>query len=101
MKSATPILATFAVIAAVLPMAFVGGLMGPYMRQSDWSQCGHALFAADCVIVTPWASLRILRWRQGLAPQQASGQSGHPPPPTLRMKRTPLPGSTARDGTLD
>ena len=26
------ILATFAVIAAVLPMAFVGGLMGPYMR---------------------------------------------------------------------
>lgn len=26
------ILATFAVIAAILPMAFVGGLMGPYMR---------------------------------------------------------------------
>src|SRR5947209_15886090 len=26
------ILATFAVIFAVLPMAFVGGLMGPYMR---------------------------------------------------------------------
>ena len=26
------ILATLAVIAAVLPMAFVGGMMGPYMR---------------------------------------------------------------------
>src|SRR5690606_39383195 len=26
------ILATFTVIAALLPMAFVGGLMGPYMR---------------------------------------------------------------------
>ncbi len=26
------ILATWAVIAAILPMAFVGGLMGPYMR---------------------------------------------------------------------
>ena len=26
------ILATFTVIAAILPMAFVGGLMGPYMR---------------------------------------------------------------------
>ena len=30
--AALVILATFAVIAAVLPMAFVGGLMGPYMR---------------------------------------------------------------------
>jgi multidrug efflux pump subunit AcrB len=26
------ILATFAVVAAIVPMGFVGGLMGPYMR---------------------------------------------------------------------
>jgi multidrug efflux pump subunit AcrB len=31
------ILATFAVIAAVLPMAFVRGLMGPYMRPIPWA----------------------------------------------------------------
>jgi hypothetical protein len=44
------ILATFAVIAAVLPMAFVGGLMGPYMRpDSDWCQRGDVLVAAHRV----------------------------------------------------
>jgi hypothetical protein len=41
------ILATFAVIAAVLPMAFVGGLMGPYMRPDpDWRERGDVLVAA-------------------------------------------------------
>ena len=34
------ILATFTVIAALLPMAFVSGLMGPYMRP-DPDQCEH------------------------------------------------------------
>ncbi len=57
------ILATFAVIAAVLPMAFVGGLMGPYMRPIPIGS-GAAMFfsLAIAFIVTPWASIRILRW---------------------------------------
>src|SRR4029450_371563 len=57
------ILATFAVIAAVLPMAFVGGLMGPYMRPIPVGS-GAAMFfsLAIAFIVTPWASIRILRW---------------------------------------
>lgn len=57
------ILATFAVIAAVLPMAFVGGLMGPYMRPipiGATAAMGWSL--AIAFIVTPWASIRILRW---------------------------------------
>ena len=57
------ILATFAVIAAVLPMAFVGGLMGPYMRPipiGAGAAMGWSL--AIAFIVTPWASIRILRW---------------------------------------
>jgi multidrug efflux pump subunit AcrB len=60
------ILATFAVIAAVLPMAFVGGLMGPYMRPIPIG-AGAAMFwsLAIAFIVTPWASIRILRWRKG------------------------------------
>jgi multidrug efflux pump subunit AcrB len=33
------ILATFAVVAAILPMAFVGGLMGPYMRPIPIGAC--------------------------------------------------------------
>ena len=57
------ILATFAVIAAVLPMAFVGGLMGPYMRPIPIGSSAAMLFSlAIAFIVTPWASIRILRW---------------------------------------
>ena len=57
------ILATFAVIAAVMPMAFVGGLMGPYMRPIPIGSSA-AMFWSLLIafIVTPWASIRILRW---------------------------------------
>lgn len=57
------ILATFAVIAAVLPMAFVGGLMGPYMRPipiGASAAMGWSLGIA--FMVTPWAAIRILRF---------------------------------------
>ena len=51
------ILATFAVIAAVLPMAFVGGLMGPYMRPIPIGSSAAMFFSlAIAFIVTPWAS---------------------------------------------
>ncbi len=57
------ILATFAVIAAVLPMAFVGGLMGPYMRPIPIG-ASAAMFWSLLIafIVTPWAAIRILGW---------------------------------------
>jgi len=57
------ILATFAVIAAVLPMAFVGGLMGPYMRPIPIGATAAMFFSlAISFIVTPWAAVRILQW---------------------------------------
>ena len=57
------ILATFAVISAVLPMAFVGGLMGPYMRPIPTGSSAAMFWSlAIAFIVTPWASIRILRW---------------------------------------
>jgi multidrug efflux pump subunit AcrB len=57
------ILATFAVIAAVLPMAFVGGLMGPYMRPIPIGSSAAMFFSlAIAFIVTPWAAIRILKW---------------------------------------
>ena len=56
------ILATFAVIAAVLPMAFVGGLMGPYMRPIPIGSSAAMFFSlAIAFIVTPWAAVRMLR----------------------------------------
>jgi multidrug efflux pump subunit AcrB len=56
------ILATFTVIAAILPMAFVRGLMGPYMRPIPTGASAAMLFSlAVAFIVSPWAALRIFR----------------------------------------
>jgi multidrug efflux pump subunit AcrB len=55
------ILATFTVIAALLPMAFVRGLMGPYMRPIPVGASAAMLFSLIIAfIVTPWAALRLL-----------------------------------------
>jgi multidrug efflux pump subunit AcrB len=56
------ILATLAVIAAILPMAFVGGLMGPYMRPIPVGASAAMVFSlVVAFIVTPWAAVRLLR----------------------------------------
>ena len=66
------ILATWAVIAAVLPMAFVGGLMGPYMRPIPIGATAAMLFSLlVAFMVTPWASVRVLSWGGG------KEQAGH------------------------
>ncbi len=55
------ILATLAVIAAILPMAFVGGLMGPYMRPIPIGASAAMVFSLIVAfVVTPWAAKRIL-----------------------------------------
>ena len=55
------ILATFAVIAAVLPMAFVRGLMGPYMRPIPVGASAAMLFSLMVAfVVSPWAALRLM-----------------------------------------
>ncbi len=60
------ILATFAVIAAILPMAFVGGLMGPYMRPIPVGASAAMIFSLlIAFIVTPWAAVRVLKGEFG------------------------------------
>jgi len=55
------ILATFTVIAALLPMAFVSGLMGPYMSPIPINaSIGMLISLAVAFIVTPWLALRLL-----------------------------------------
>ncbi|MBT8086407.1 MAG: efflux RND transporter permease subunit, partial [Gammaproteobacteria bacterium] len=55
------ILATFTVIAALLPMAFVTGLMGPYMSPIPINaSIGMLLSLAVALVVTPWASAKLL-----------------------------------------
>ncbi len=60
------ILATFAVIAAILPMAFVRGLMGPYMRPIPVGASAAMMFSLlVAFIITPWASRKLMRSRHG------------------------------------
>jgi multidrug efflux pump subunit AcrB len=56
------ILATLAVVAAILPMAFVGGLMGPYMRPIPIGASAAMVFSlVVAFVVTPWAAVRLLK----------------------------------------
>jgi multidrug efflux pump subunit AcrB len=55
------ILATFTVIAALLPMAFVTGLMGPYMSPIPINaSMGMFISLAVAFVVTPWLALKLL-----------------------------------------
>jgi len=67
------ILATATVIAALLPMAFVSGLMGPYMAPIPInSSMGMLLSLAIAFVVTPWLALRLLARHHGGAQAPAS-----------------------------
>ena len=58
------ILATLTVIAALLPMAFVSGLMGPYMSPIPINaSMGMLISLAIAFVVTPWLALRLARGR--------------------------------------
>ncbi|HEY3278281.1 MAG TPA: efflux RND transporter permease subunit [Syntrophorhabdaceae bacterium] len=56
------ILATFAVIAALLPMAFVSGLMGPYMRPIPMgASAAMVISLLIAFIISPWLSFIVLK----------------------------------------
>ena len=56
------VLATFTVIAAIAPMAYVGGLMGPYMRPMPiGASVAMLLSMAVAFCITPWTAKRTLR----------------------------------------
>jgi multidrug efflux pump subunit AcrB len=60
------ILATFTVIAAVLPMVFVSGLMGPYMSPMPIGASLAMIFSLlVALIATPWLSYRLLKTEEG------------------------------------
>jgi len=70
------ILATFTVIAALLPMAFVSGLMGPYMSPIPInSSMGMLISLAIALVFTPWLCRRLLSGSHAAAAEhaQASG----------------------------
>ncbi len=96
------ILATFTVIAALLPMAFVSGLMGPYMSPIPINaSMGMVISLLVALIITPWLSRKLLT--------DSGGQPRHHEPSAAvlkieqriteffeRMLRPFLQGDTAR-----
>jgi len=68
------ILATLTVIAALLPMAFVSGLMGPYMSPIPInSSLGMAISLAIAFTVTPWLALKLMKPHGGAHAEPAHG----------------------------
>jgi len=67
------VLATLTVICSVLPMGFVRGLMGPYMRPIPvGASAAMAVSMAVAFVITPWAAYRMLR-----GPALAGTLGGH------------------------
>jgi multidrug efflux pump subunit AcrB len=56
------ILATFTVIAALMPLAFVSGLMGPYMRPIPVNASAAMLFSlVVAFVISPWLTFKLFR----------------------------------------
>jgi multidrug efflux pump subunit AcrB len=71
------ILATFTVIAALLPMAFVTGLMGPYMRPIPINaSTGMLISLAVAFMFTPWLYRRLFLRSEGVHAPAAHGEAG-------------------------
>jgi multidrug efflux pump subunit AcrB len=80
------ILATLTVIAALLPMAFVSGLMGPYMSPIPInSSLGMALSLAIAFTVTPWLALRLMKPVGAHAHGAGGGAQGTQPGKVQRL----------------
>lgn len=72
------ILATLTVIAALLPMAFVTGLMGPYMRPIPVNaSVGMLISLVVAFVVTPWLSLHLLGGHDRAGQVEAEADAAH------------------------
>ncbi len=69
------ILATVAVIAATLPLAFVGGMSGPYLKPIPIGASLAMVFSLGVAfMVSPWAARRVLRPSHHARPEPAEGR---------------------------
>jgi multidrug efflux pump subunit AcrB len=102
------ILATFAVVAALLPLAFVSGLMGPYMRPIPVNASAAMVFSLlVAFVVSPWLTFRLFRKfaEEHLRGEEhfRAGADAKPEDRLLRFYRklfTPLLRSAARRWAL-
>ena len=79
------ILATFTVIAALLPMAFVTGLMGPYMSPIPINaSMGMFISLVVAFVVTPWLAQKML---SSTGAHEAAPSGGAPAASADKMTR--------------
>ena len=91
------ILATLTVIAALLPMAFVSGLMGPYMGPIPINaSMGMVISLAIAFTVTPWLALRLARSGHGAGARCLAARRR--PGSWLHAAAVAVPGSRSRVG---
>ena len=97
------ILATFTVIAALLPMAFVSGLMGPYMSPIPINaSMGMLISLAVALIFTPWLCRVLLGHgarRCAARARAAAAEPGAAPVRAPAAARSSRPTAAARAGT--
>ena len=71
------IVATLTVVAALLPMLFVSGMMGPYMSPIPANASAAMVFSFFvAVIITPWLMLKLGKAHAGHGPAAAAGDDG-------------------------
>ncbi|MCW5744689.1 MAG: efflux RND transporter permease subunit, partial [Alphaproteobacteria bacterium] len=80
------VVATLTVIAALLPMLFVSGLMGPYMAPIPANASAAMLFSFFvAIVVAPWLMLRLAP--RAAAAGAGTGAHGHGEGPLGRLYR--------------
>jgi multidrug efflux pump subunit AcrB len=73
------IMATLTVIASMMPMAFVRGLMGPYMKPMPIGASLSMVFSLIVALtITPWLAVRLLRSKDTDALDKTGGFSDDP-----------------------
>ncbi|MEM9556134.1 MAG: efflux RND transporter permease subunit [Acidobacteriota bacterium] len=94
------ILATFAVVAALLPLAFVSGLMGPYMQPIPVNASAAMVFSLlVAFVVSPWLTYRLFR-RQTERSTTEEADANETPSATDDLDAAALESSEAPKGLL-
>ena len=80
------IMASLTIMAALIPMAFVSGLMGPYMSPIPINaSAGMVISQVVAFVVAPWLALRLLHHRQGTQASETGSSGDGVNPTTLRL----------------
>ena len=93
------VVATLTVVAALLPMLFVSGLMGPYMAPIPANASAAMLFSFFvAMVVAPWLMLRLAPAGRGDRPRERASRrrAARPALPPRRhavvLRQAPAPG---------